>query len=115
MSTPEHGPGMQVRSGAVGTLKSENVCDPAQPLKSYPRVIVVTCSFGDTTKVIGVPWDVVPLHSPALRDGEPANDNGKIDDVHALVRTHESAAHHELALAILLTVTRVPLFLSRHA
>ena len=106
---------MQVRSGAVGTLKSENVCEPAQPLKSYPRVIVVTCSFGDTTKLIGVPWDVVPLHSPALEEGTPANDNGKIDDVHALASTHESAAHHELALAIPLTVTRASVFLSHHA
>ena len=106
---------MQVRSGAVGTVKSENVCDPAQPLKSYPRVIVVTCSFGDTTKLIGVPWDVVPLHSPALKEGEPANDNGNIDDVHALARTHDSAAHHELTLAIPLTVIRVSVFLSHYA
>lgn len=101
---------MQVRFGAVGTLKLENVCDPAQPLKSYPRVIVVTCSFGETMNVIGAPCDVVPLHSPAIGDEVPAN--GKSGEVHALASAHDSTAHHELALVTPLIVTRVSRFLS---
>src|SRR5688572_3176141 len=91
---------MQVRSGAVATCKSANVCDPAQPLKSYARVIVVTCSSGATTKVIGAPWEVVPLQVPVLKDA-PVNGIGKSGEAHALTRMHDSAAHREPALSSL--------------
>src|SRR5687768_10580048 len=83
---------MQVRSGAVGTSKSKNVCDPEHPLKSYPTVIEVTRSSAETTNVIGAPWDVVPLHSPTLKGADRVN--GKSAGVHALARTQDSAMHH---------------------
>jgi hypothetical protein len=83
---------MHVRSGAVGTSKPEKVCDPEHPLKSYPRVIEVTRSSAETTNAIGAPCDVVPLHSPVLRDA--GRMNGKSVGVHALARTQESVMHH---------------------
>src|SRR5687768_17581137 len=86
---------MQVRSGAVGTSKPENVCDPEQPLKSYPSVIEVTRSSADTTNAIGAPWDVVPLHSPTLRDAGRLI--GRSAVVHAL-RTQDIVTHHAVNL-----------------
>lgn len=52
----------------MGILTSSNVWKPEQPLKLYPTVIATTASLGETVKLIGVPWDVVPLHWPTLSD-----------------------------------------------
>src|SRR6185503_3061584 len=87
---------MHVTSGAVGTLKLENVFEPAHPLKSYPSVIVVTFSSGETVNAMGVPCDVVPVHSPALSDGAP--NDGKSEEVHAPVRTQDAIIHHAALL-----------------
>jgi len=59
------GPGMQVTDGAVSRFRFENVCVPEHPLKLYPTEIEVTFSSADTVKLIGVPWDVIPLHWPS--------------------------------------------------
>ena len=67
-------------------------------MKSYPRVIEVTRSSADTTNAIGAPWDVVPLHSPTLRDAVRLN--GKSAVVHALARTQDIVTHHAVNLML---------------
>ena len=57
-----HGPGMHSTCGAISRLKLENVCNPEQPLKSCPSVMVVTVSSGEMVNAMGLPWIVVPLH-----------------------------------------------------
>jgi len=83
---------MQVTSGAVRTLRFENVCDPEQPLKLYPRVMVVTVSSWDTVKAIGIPWAVIPLHCPTLRDG--AETDGAVGPLHAIARVQANVTKH---------------------
>jgi hypothetical protein len=46
-------------------LRFENVCDPEQPLKACPIVMLVTISFAATVKAIDDACAVVPLHWPA--------------------------------------------------
>ena len=50
-----HGPGMHVTSGAVSSVRLENVFDPMHPLKLYPTEIDVTFSSGDMVKLIVLP------------------------------------------------------------
>jgi hypothetical protein len=63
---------MHMTWGTVSTLRLENVCEPEQPLKLCPTVIVVTLSSEDTENVMGLPCEVVPDHCPSIagRDGD---------------------------------------------
>jgi hypothetical protein len=84
----------------VLTIKSENVWDPVHPLKSKPTVIVVTVSFGETIKAIGMRWEVWPCHSPTFRDAAPpipgkARATGKTARVHALATRHAAITHSQ--------------------
>ena len=61
----EQGPGMHWTFGTILRLRPANVCDPVQPLKSCPTVMLVTVSLGEIVKATGRPWAVVPVHWPA--------------------------------------------------
>jgi hypothetical protein len=83
---------MHVTIGAVSRFRFENVCSPEQPLKLYPTVMAVTFSSGDTLKVIGVPWDVVPLHWPSSVAGDGVvGPQALINAQHAIATKREPA------------------------
>ena len=74
---------MHVTWGTVSTLRLEKVCDPEQPMKLCPTVIVVTFSSDETENAIGLPCEVVPDHCPSItgRDGD-------VSLPHAVKSTH---------------------------
>ena len=49
----------------MSRFRFENVFVPLQLPKLYPTAMAVTFWSAETVKVIGLPWDVVPLHSPS--------------------------------------------------
>jgi hypothetical protein len=49
----EHGPGMHWTFGTILRLRPGKVCDPEQPLKLCPTVMLVTVSPGEIVKAMG--------------------------------------------------------------
>jgi len=83
----------------MGAFKSAAAFDPEHPAKLYPTVTALTVS-DDTVKLIGCPWDVVPLHWPLkVVDDGAVGPLSPPQAVTAMHRTHAVAARENRLMA----------------